>query len=381
MDFGRVPVSGLFRSEPEAPIISAPLAFELCTSCGLVRQDGLQPPRDYSEIGRSTAGQFPAYGDDLVERLRELGVAPNELVLEIGSNDGSFLQRLRRGGFRRLVGIEPSSSLAERAVARRLQVINDYFNVETAAQLTAEYGHARVTICRHVLEHVADPRSFLTAVRSCLHPQSGLALVELPDAIAIPELMIVQDFWDEHLHYFSAANLARLANRAGMDMLEVEVKPHLYTRNLVMWCSMPADANRTTCDRAVDRANVELWRGFKSTWEGYRTRLAEELTAAPRPIYAIGASHPQCCFINYCRIGTFIDYCIDDDRAKIGRFPPVAGGCPSIISTLQFELSASEGTVLETGFGYPRWTERIRSRAVSQGMRLVNPRDFIEPLP
>lgn len=53
-------------------------------------------------------------------------------------------------------------------------------------------------------------------------------------------------------------------------------------------------------------------------------------------------------------IGRFVDYFIDDDPAKIGRFPPVAEGRPCIISTLQFEATACAGTVFETGFGYPR---------------------------
>jgi hypothetical protein len=73
-----------------------------------------------------------------------------------------------------------------------------------------------------------------------------------------------------------------------------------------------------------------------------------------------------------------VDYFIDDDPAKIGRFPPVAGGSPSIISTLQFENAAKAGTVMKTGFGYPKWSARICEHAVRHGMRILEPKSFID---
>lgn len=352
----------------------ARLGFELCAACGLVRQSGGAGPRDYSGTDRATARQFPSYGGELIAKLQSLGVGPEDLVLDIGSNDGSFLEALRGAGFRRVVGVEPSRRLAEDGRARGFAVENDYFAPQIVPRLVATHGHARAAVCRHTIEHVPDPGAFVSALRACLDAKTGVALIEVPDGSAIPELMNVYELWDEHLYCFCAENLTRLVERAGMRVLEIQVQPHLDTRNLLLWCGIGEGAGFAGAGRNC----VSLWRGLEHAWARFRARLEAAVKVAPRPLYLIGGSHSQYNFANYAGIGPLVDRFIDDDAAKIGRFPPVEGGSPSIISTAQFEASARGGTVLKTGFGYPKWTARVSEHAARHGMRVLDPGDFLE---
>jgi Methyltransferase domain len=376
LDFGRVPASGFFRADPTEPFVSVPLAFELCRSCGIVRQHRGVAQREYDDITRPTARQFPVYGDELIANLKSLGVGPDDLVLEIGSNDGSLLERLRAAGFRRLLGVEPSHRLAESGCRRGLIVVNDYFGPEIVASLVAAHGPARAVICRHTLEHVPDPLGFLRALRDCLDARCGAALIEVPDSAVIPEQMNLYEFWDEHLYYFGAGNLARLLERAGINMLRLERQPHLDTRNLLAWCGA-ADKQQLARRPSVRPDAITLWQELPAKWLAYRRRLAGVVRAAPRPLYLIGASHPQYNLVNYVGIGALVDHFIDDDPAKVGRFPPVAEGRASIMSTAGFEATARSGTVLKTGFGYPQWTARVCEGATRHGMQVLDPRDSI----
>jgi SAM-dependent methyltransferase len=374
LDFGPVPVSGHFRAVPAEPLAMAPLGFELCAECGLVRQSENAAPRDYSTTDRATTGQFPSYGDGLISALRSQGVGQDDLVLDIGSNDGSFLEALRGAGFRRLVGVEPSRELAERGRLRGFPVENDYFGPALAPRILAKYGRARALVCRHTIEHVPDPLAFVSALHSCLHAGAGIALIEVPDGSAIPELLNVYEFWDEHLYCFCVENLVKLVERAGLRVLDAQVQPHLATRNLLLWCTTAPGKGAAGAQRDC----VALWRGLERAWTASRTKLEAAVRSAPRPVYLIGGSHSQYNFANYAGIGTLVDNLIDDDATKVGRYPPVAGGQPSIISTAQFEAAARSGTVLKTGFGYPKWTARIEAHAAQHGMRMLDPHDFLE---
>lgn len=352
----------------------AQLAFELCAECGLARQCGGTGPRDYGETDRATTGQFPAYGSELIAKLASLGVGPGDLVLDIGANDGSFMAALRDAGFERLVGVEPSRALAQKARARGFEVENDYFGPSLVPRIIAAHGRARALVCRHTLEHVPDPGSFVAGLRDCLVGESGVALIEVPDGSAIPELMNVYEFWDEHLYCFCAANLARLVERAGLRVRDIRVQPHLATRNLLLWCAT-GGASAGIPDA---RDCVPLWRGLASDWAGFRDRLGTALRAAQRPLYLIGGSHSQYNLVNYAGLGALVDHFIDDDPAKLGRYPPVAAGSPSIISTSQFMLSARRGSVLKTGFGYTAWTARIAEHAQRYGMSMLDPFDCLD---
>ena len=98
---------------------------------------------------------------------------------------------------------------------------------------------------------------------------------------------------------------------------------------------------------------------------------------APRPIFFVGASHSQSNLINFVGVGAIVDFLIDDDPAKIGRFAPIKGGGPVTINTMAFEKHATSGTVVLSGFGYPKWTDRIRAHADKFCLEIVDPRSFI----
>lgn len=374
--FKEVPLSGVFRKTLSEPLPTFDLEFELCGQCGLVRQVAGSGTRDYVEVTRSTALQFPRYVHDLIEKLRRCGVGADDLVLEIGANDGLFLNALRDAGFTCIMGIEPSQELANTARARGHKVICDYFSPDLVPKLLQEYGAAKAVICRHTLEHVPEPALFVQAMKQCLAEKNSLALIEVPDGSAIPELMNVYEFWDEHLYYFSPNNLARLLNQAGLQVIEATVQPHLETRNLLAWCKLAdnvADAN----NGSEDERCVARWQRLVPRWGQFLSGFINAVQLAPRPIYAIGASHSQTNLINYADIGSWVDFFIDDDPAKRGLIPPAAETQSAILSTSQFESSAQGGSIIKTGFGYEKWTERLCSHATRHGMTILDLKNFI----
>ena len=375
LSFKGVPMSGVFRKAATDPLPRLDLDFELCSNCGFARQVASSIPRDYAEVTRATALQFPAYVHDLVARLRESGIGENDLVLEVGANDGMFLDVLHRAGFKRVVGVEPSQQLANAARARGHTVICDYFGPGLVPQLASEHGVAQAVICRHTLEHGPEPLAFVRALRQCLADEGSIALVEIPDGSAIPDLMNVYELWDEHLSYFSPGNYRRVLAGGGLSVVETAVQPHLDTRNLLAWCR-PAGAAANPGQSESDRRSVALWKSLPPRWERFLAGFVQALRSAPGPVYAIGASHSQSNLINFSGVGQWVDSYIDDDAAKLGRLPPVSEARSGISSTADFERNARSGSLVATGFGYPRWTERLRAHANAHGMTIIDPQLF-----
>lgn len=377
LDFADVTLTGHFRKSSDVASQRIQLGFELCIQCGLVRQKAGGGPREYVEVTRSTSLQFPAYVHALIERLRASGVGPDDLVLEVGANDGLFMSALRDAGFKKLMGVEPSQDLAVAARARGHNVVCDYFGPELVPTLLAQYGAARAVICRHTLEHVPQPAAFVGALAQCLDGDRALALVEVPDGSAIPDLLNVYELWDEHLFCFSQSNLVRLLQRAGLEVLETAIQPHLETRNLLAWCKK-AKVVRVRPLGSEDTACVALWQSLPERWDAFKSAFAKALSETPRPVYAIGASHSQTNLVNYAGVGKQVDFFIDDDAAKVGLLPPVAEARNAILSSAKFEASAKGGTLIKTGFGYEKWTQKLCGVALARGMTVLDPKDFIQ---
>jgi len=371
VSFPAVPATGIFRSNRDEPFPESDLTFESCAGCSLLRRRDFAHPPDYSDKERPTGRQLPTYRDELLRAVGDLVDDRNDLVVEIGSNDGTFLQLLRDEGYTNLVGVEPAVELAETARRRGLRIETRYFGPDAVPPLIDRYGSPRAVVCRHTLEHVPFPRQFVAGVRDLIAPARGSALIEVPDSTAIAQQLNFVELWDEHLYYFTPYTLRLLLERNGLSVRHHRSFPHLDTRNLLA-CSSLADGIQGAA-RPANGAQTEDWAAFATRYARLAARLREEISTAPRPLYVVGASHPQCNFVNYLGLGPVVDFMIDDDGAKNGRFPPLHGSRASIISTGKFVDAAAVGSVVLTGFGYPGWMRRIAEAAAGKNMRIVDP--------
>jgi 2-polyprenyl-3-methyl-5-hydroxy-6-metoxy-1,4-benzoquinol methylase len=369
-------VSGRYPSSPTKPSNPVVIELEACRSCGLVRQaPDRVVPLNYDQIVRDTAKQLPDYAAGIISDLSKCCVAKDDLVVEVGANDGTFLKQLRSSGYRNLLGIEPSQQLAETAANSGFPVVNDYFNRPLAQQILASHGPARAVICRHTLEHVPDIHELASGIADLLSP-GGISFVEVPDNDWVITRLFAHEIWDEHVSYFRPRSLARLLERAGLRPTRLERVRFRDTRNLLCWSVRQSGTSLPRL--AEDEATLADVDHFQTRWNAFSAALRARIAAAPRPIIAIGASHIQLNFLNFAGLDD-IDLLVDDDSAKAGRFAPLATPVP-IRTTSDVLATARNGTILRTAFPYPAWQQRICSSLAPHGVGSIEPYDLVQAL-
>jgi hypothetical protein len=366
--------SGHYLSDPAETVRPVTFELEYCKSCGFIRQtSGKMVRLDYHEIERGTAKQLPAYSDRIIASLSEFGVGPDDFIVEVGANDGTFLKELRRSGFRNLLGVEPSKQLAELSAGSGFDILTDYFDRKLAATILASRGPARAIICRHTLEHVPDIRELTGGIASLLGP-GGMSFIEVPDTDWVITQLFAHEIWDEHISYFRPRSLARLVETSGFKPVRLERARFRDTRNLLCW------SVRKPCDIpgpiiiADDEASAESVAAFQGRWGEFSGRLRALVDNAPKPIVGIGAAHIQLNFLNFTGLDAAVDILIDDDPSKAGRFAPLAKPIP-IRATADVLATLRGGTLLRTAFPYPGWQDTICQSLRSRGVGAIEPYD------
>lgn len=205
-------------------------AYRRCLGCGTVFQ---HPQPTDEQLGHAYAScYFGRLGLSTPARLlrslstqqREAGrlvslCDPGGPAVDVGTGDGSFLECLRRAGWRGpLSAVEPDPESAER-VRERLGV-----DVLTAAAETMklEPGSAELVVLRHVVEHLRDPRAALTGIAKALRP-GGTLYLAAPDRRALSERAFGR-YWagydpPRHLFAFDRDALRRLASDSGLSVV------------------------------------------------------------------------------------------------------------------------------------------------------------------
>ena len=336
LELGNQPLANAFpkdRSELSGEA-SFPLDVYFCTDCSLVQLlDVIDPEvlfRDYIYVtGTSTtiAAHNEAYASTVVTRL---GLGPDDLVVEVASNDGSLLRRFAGLGVRTL-GVEPASNIAELARAAGIDTVNEFFDLETARSLRERYGAAKAVIGNNVLAHVDDTRGFLAGFRALLD-DDGAGIVEVPYVGEFVDRLEYDTVYHEHLCYFSVTALARLCDEVDLRITRVDHVP-VHGGSIRVWTAPAAgtghapDVQALMAEEAArGLTQLATYRQLAADVAQTRTdllALLRRLRAEGRTVAAYGAPAKGNTLLNYCGIGTdLVAYTVDRNPLKVGRLTP-----------------------------------------------------------
>lgn len=209
-----------------------------CAACGFKHAMPLPKPEaleqayreNYYAEGKPTfldhAGEDQAWAElAQIDRLEifEHHLAPSRRrLLDIGSGPGFFLKTAKSRGWD-VLGVEPSRQAASHARGLGVEVVEGFFNAETAPAL----GCFDVVHLNNVLEHIPNPIALLVLARDLLVP-GGLICVNVPNDFSPFQLAAraaagAPEWWiapPHHLNYFDFSSLAGLLERLGFEVVE-----------------------------------------------------------------------------------------------------------------------------------------------------------------
>lgn len=359
INFGKIPKSGIFLKSLEDNLNFLNLEFEFCNKCALIRRVCHEDVTyDYTNIPRATKNQLPKYTQEILDSFTD----KSKFIMEVGSNDGTFLDVLKTNGFNSIMGIEPSISCASIAVSKGHSIENCHLNIRESSRIADSYGKADIVIARHTLEHVPSPREFLDSIKNISSPK-GMIYLEFPDSYGIIHKNYGHELWDEHLHYFSVSNFLLLAKNISLETLQIKTKDHLQGKNILVWLRNNESQQNFSHDFSKD---VISCYDFEKKWNIYSYNLRERIINLRKPILGIGASHPQSNFFLFTHSGEYLDYLIDDNPSKKGLYLPV----PNPVEIISSNSLNNDFSVIRTAFGYESWMDNISSKTTPN--RILN---------
>lgn len=313
-----------------------PLVVRQCQNCGLVQ---ITDPIDSNKIYRNEdylyfsgdmpnlSNYFGEYAQDLKDRFLDKG----DLVVEIGSNDGTMLEYFKKEY--RALGVDPASNVVVRALKRGVATISDFFSERLAKSIVREIGKAKLIYGNNCIAHLDNLHDLMAGVKVLLDDK-GVFAVECNYWGSMVENKNYSLIYHDHFSYFTLINWIQFLKGYDMEVFDAVITS-AQGGSLRLFASLQGKYEAT--ERFKKLMTEELSSNLNSydTCKKYKKEVLEEaqklgdlvrgLKKQGKKIAGYGAAAKGFSVLKLAKINEKqIDYFVDDSPAKQGKYTPIS---------------------------------------------------------
>ena len=202
-----------------------PLDLYLCKEChhiqlGHVVDSKILYQKNYSYVSATSlhfVNHLKQYAEDMIKRF---GLEDNNLVADIGSNDGTCLSFFKEKGMN-VIGVDPAIEIALKATESGVETVSDFFGYKLALELRQKYGAAKYITSHNACAHIDNLFDVIRGVEHWLQ-DDGIFVLEVGYFVDVYTNTWFDTIYHEHLDYHTVAPFEKLLARAGMELISVE---------------------------------------------------------------------------------------------------------------------------------------------------------------
>lgn len=340
LDLGFQPLANDFLA-PGSVLQEYPLKLMRCEECFHSQLSIAVYParlfRKYSYVS-GTSETLSIYFNFLSETLiARFGIGKK--ILDIGSNDGSFLEKFVSSDWR-MLGVDPAVNLIPESVARGVTTIPAFYDEVTADLLSSDFD---VVVAMNVFAHTQNPLGILKGIKRNLS-NNGRAFVQTSQANMFKSGEF-DTVYHEHISFFNVRSMKALLRRAGLQLANVSIVP-IHGMSYLWEISNIEEEHKSFAREIEEESfgiyNPETYVNFAQSATHKAAEVQKKISefrAKKYKIVSYGAAAKGNTFINFADLE--FDYILDDTPQKISKMSP-AGGCvvsnPKILSDISGPL-------------------------------------------
>lgn len=279
-----------------------------------------------------TSGTTRILRDNFAELYREVmqlfPMAATDLIVDVGSNDGTLLGNFKAGGHR-VCGVEPTNA-SRIAIAAGITTVNRFFGPDSAAEVKRDHGQARVVTAANVFAHIEDVHAVVSSITGLL-TDDGVFISESHYLAPLVETLQYDTVYHEHLRYYSLTSLKHLLEMHQLEVVHAKRIPthggsiRVYAARTGTRPVQPsvaailAEEQRTLSPEAI----AEFRRRVSASKLDLLAILRDLRNAGAR-VYGVGAPSRASTLVNYVGLDETVVECVLEIKGsyKIGKYMP-----------------------------------------------------------
>ena len=260
--------------------------------------------------------------------IKKTFLKKNSYLLELGSNDGTFLQNFNK---KKAFGFEPSKSVHDVSKKRGIQSINKFFNLENIEQFRKKGIFFDVIFGANVFCHIPNQKNLIHAMDKILE-EDGVIIFEEPYLGSMYKKVSYDQIYDEHIYMFSLHSIEKIYSKFGFKLIDaIPQNTHGGSMRYILKRKRYSKKSKRLKNLLLKEKmnHIDSFVGckkFKHNVELSKKRLnkkIQEILSRKEKICGYGATSKSTTILNFCGINSKQIECIFDTTPdKINKLTP-----------------------------------------------------------
>ncbi len=309
-----------------------PLEVNYCENCHNCQLSvAVDPKKLFSNYlyTSSTSKVFRDHFEKAAKKyINEFKLKPkNSYIIDVGSNDGVALKPFKNLKFKKILGIEPAKNLAKLANKNKIKTFNGFLSKKNLKKIKK---NADLILASNVFAHSDDLKEMAACMISLLS-KKGTIIIEVQYLMNTLKDLTFDNIYHEHYNYWSITSLKNFFNQFDVKIFRAD-KIETHGGSLRIYVSKD---KKIKIEKSVnDLINEEEKYGIKNykTYQNFgekvlkiREKVIEninKLKIENKNLVGYGAPAKATTALNFFGISKQIDYIVEDNKLKHGKFIP-----------------------------------------------------------
>ena len=335
MSFGKMPIANGFLSKNE---FNQEFFFDM--EVGFSEKCSLFQLKDHPTPEQMFNSKYPFFTgsseamklhfQNYANFLKKNYIKKQSKIVEIGSNDGTFLKFFKESKISHL-GVEPSANVARYSRKKGLNILNKFFCFNVIKKLEKYRNSTDVVCAANVICHIPKINDLIKSVRFLLSDK-GVFIFEEPYLGSMLKKTSYDQIYDAHIFIFSVHSVQRIFTSYGLELIDaIPQKSHGGSMRYVLAKKNKRKVSKRILKLLFDEKklkinNIQSCLRFKKNCIKSKSLFRKkiiDLKKKGKVICGYAASAKSTTMLNFCNIDSkYIDYIADSTKEKIGKYSP-----------------------------------------------------------
>lgn len=333
LDLGNQPWCNHLLNNLTDTEITYPLRLVYCKKCELLQLDYTVPKEimfiDHGYRSGITETLKNHFYEIAKENISMFNLKSEDLIIDIGGNDGTQLLQYKKLGINKLINFESATLVSKISQNAGIPTINAFFSEDTAKKYIPE-GSAKIINAAGVFFHLEDLHGVIKGIDYAL-ADSGIFNVQCMYANEIIKQGTYDMIYHEHLCYYTMKSLHNLLAPYGFSIFDA-YHSDIHSGSLILRICKnnfyPKTDRYFEMLKEESKYSIEHLKTTCQQIKNNRGKIKQfllNLKQQNKTIYAYGSPAKGCTLLNYEGIdNTIITKAVEVNQLKINKILPMS---------------------------------------------------------